>query len=201
MVIRIFKFYLNFFYIIIDLLRRGAVYRLVRATPTGVAIKGAIPVTAKMAPKSLKAMLQWRWHRRWQNAIRDVGVPYLATLKRDAGGCKIAVDGSCASQRLSQRLYPISISIKTQRFKGEMSLSNPCLRNPRTEQTLASLKYCPNPSPYCRVEREEEEERKKEEEEERKKEEKSQSRLKEEEDRKKEEEREEPFEGRKVFLL
>ena len=129
-------------------------------------------------------------------------MPYLTTLERDVGGCKIAVDGSCASQRLSQRLYPISIFIKTQRFKGEMSLPNPCLRNPRTEQTPASLKYCPNPSPCCRcAEREEEEERKKEEEEERKKEEKSQSRLKEEEDIKKEEEGEEPFEGRKVFLL
>ena len=147
-----------------------------------------------MALKSPKTMLQRRWHRRWQNAIRDVGVPYLATLERDAGGCKIAVDGSCASQRLSQLLYPISISIKTQRFKGEMSLPNPCLRNPRTEQIPASLKYCPTPSPCCCC-------AKREKEEERKKEEKSQSRLKEEEDRKKEEEWEEPFEGRKVFLL
>ena len=83
-----------------------------------------------------------------------------------------------------------------------MSLPNPCLQNPRTEQTLASLKYCLNPSPCCHcAEREEEEERKKEEKEERKKEEKLHSRLKEEEDRKKEEEGEEPFEGRKVFLL
>ena len=91
---------------------------MVRATPTGVAIRGAIPVTAKMAPKSQKTMLQ----RRWQNAIRDFGVPYLATLERDAEGCKIAVDGSCSSQRLSQRLYSISISIKIQRFKGEKNL-------------------------------------------------------------------------------
>ena len=108
---------------------------------------------------------------------------YLTTLERDAGGYKIAIDGFCASQRL----YPISISIKTQRFKGEMRLPNPCLRNPRTEQTPASLKYYPNPTPCCRcAERAEEEERKKEE--------KSQSRLK-------EEEGEEPFEGRKVFLF
>ena len=77
-----------------------------------------------------------------------------------------------------------------------MSLPNPCLRNPRTEQTPASLKYCLNSNPCCRcAEREEEEERKTEEEqEERKKEEKSQSHLK-------EEEGEEPFEGRNVFLL
>ena len=168
----------------------------------GVAIRGVIPVSVKMTSKSSKTMLQRRWHRRWQNAIRDVGVPYLTTLERDARGCKIVVDGSCASQRLSQRLYLISTFIKTQRFKGEMSLPNLCRPNPRTEQTPASLKYCLNPSPCCRcVEREEEEERKKEEEEEeRKKEEKSQSRLKEEEDRK-EEEGEEPFEGRKVFFL
>ena len=77
----------------------------VRATPTGVAIRGAITVTAKMAPKSPKTMLQWRWHRRWRNVIGDVGVPYLVTLERNPGGCKRAVDSSCASQRLSQRLY------------------------------------------------------------------------------------------------
>ena len=93
-----------------------------RATPTGVAIRGVIPVTAKMTPKSQKTMLQRRWHRMWQNVIRDFGVPYLATLERDAEGCKIAVDGSYASQRLSQRLYSISISIKIQRFKGENNL-------------------------------------------------------------------------------
>ena len=94
-------------------------------------------------------------------------MPYSATLERDAGGCKIVVDGSCASQRLSQRLYYISISIKLQRFKGERNL-------PRilAFETLASL----NPSPCrnfteSRRRREEEEERKKEEEEERKKEE------------------------------
>ena len=84
-----------------------------------VVIRGAILVTAKMAPKSQKTMLQRRWHRRWQNVIRDFGVPYLATLERGAEGCKIAVDGSCASQRLSQRLYYISISIQIQRFKGK----------------------------------------------------------------------------------
>ena len=131
-------------------------------------------------------------------------MPYLATFEREAGGCKISFDGSCASQRLSQRLYLILISIKTQRFKrgNELTL-NPCLRNPRTEQTPASLKYCLNPSSCCRcAEREEEEERKKEEEEEeRKKEEKSQSRLKEEEDSLVLEEGEESFEGRKVFIL
>ena len=80
-------------------------FTFVRVTPTGVAIRGAITVPAKMAPKSPKTMLQLRWHRRWQNAIGDVGVPYLATLERDLGGCKIPVDSSCASQRLSQRLY------------------------------------------------------------------------------------------------
>ena len=111
----------------------------------------------------------------WQNVIRDVGVLYLVIFEKDAGGCKIVVDGSCASQQL----YPISIYIKTQRIKGEMSLPNHCLRNPRTEQTPASLKYCPNPNPCCRcAEREEEEERKEEEEEEIKKEEKTHSRLK-----------------------
>ena len=88
----------------------------------GVAIRGVIPVTVKITPKSQKTMLQRRWHRMWQNAIRDVGVSYLVTLERDAGECKIAVDGSYASQRLSQRLYSISISIKIQRFKGERNL-------------------------------------------------------------------------------
>ena len=77
------------------------------ATQTGVAIGGVIPVTVKMTPKSPKTMLQRRWHQRWQNVIHDVGVPYLATLEKDVGGCKIVVDGSCASQRLSQWLYSI----------------------------------------------------------------------------------------------
>ena len=96
--------------------------RKFRATPTGVGIRGAISVTAKMAPKSPKTMLQRRWHRRWQNVICDFEVPYLAPLERDAEGCKIAVGGSCASQRLSQRLYFISKSIKIQRLKGEKNI-------------------------------------------------------------------------------
>ena len=91
----------------------------VRETSTRVGIWGAISVTSKMTPKSPKTMLQRRWHRRWQNSICDFEVPCLAPLERDAEGCKIAVDGSCASQRLSQRLYSISKSIKIQRFKGK----------------------------------------------------------------------------------
>ena len=43
-------------------------------------------------------------------------------LWRDAEGCKIAVDGDCASQRLSQWLYSISKSIKIQRFKGQKNI-------------------------------------------------------------------------------
>ena len=84
-------------------------------------------------------------------------MPYLTTLKRDAGGCKIVVDGSCASQRLSQR------------FKGESNLT--CRF---AFETLASLNPSSNPSPLrllqkVVVAREEEEERKKEEEEEERK--------------------------------
>ena len=88
----------------------------------GVCIRGAISVTAKMTPKSPKTMLQRIWHRRWQNVICDFEVPYLAPLERDAEGCKITVDGSCASQRLSQRLYSISKSIKIHRFKGQKNI-------------------------------------------------------------------------------
>ena len=53
-----------------------------RATPMGVAIKGVIPITAKMAPQRQIIKLQWRWHKRWQNAIQGFGVAYLATLER-----------------------------------------------------------------------------------------------------------------------
>ena len=68
------------------------ILQVLRATPTQGAIRGAISVTAKMAPQKPKTMLQRRWHPRWQNAIRDVGVPYLATVERERGGGKIAVD-------------------------------------------------------------------------------------------------------------
>ena len=71
---------------------------MVRATPMGVAIRGAIPITAKMAPQQLKIMLQRRCHQRWQNAIPGFGVPYLATLEREMSGCKMAVSNYCYSQ-------------------------------------------------------------------------------------------------------
>ena len=63
-----------------------------------VAIRGVIPITAKMAPQRKIIKLQWRWHKRWQNAIQGFGVVYLATLKREWRGCKIAVGGYCSSQ-------------------------------------------------------------------------------------------------------
>ena len=90
----------------------------------------------------------------------------MAPLERDAEICKIAVDGSYASQRLSQRLYSISKSIKIQRFKGEKNILSIL-----AFETPASLRYCPNPNPCRCAEREEEERKKEEEEEERKKEE------------------------------
>ena len=123
----------------------------VRATPTGVAIRGAIPVTAKMAPWKPKTMLQRRWHRRWQNVIRDVGVPYLATMERDVGECKIAVDGSCASQRLSQRLYSFFKFYKNTQIQREKELTlQICLRNPNpsSSSNVFSLNTSSNPSPY-----------------------------------------------------
>ena len=109
----------------------------------------------------------------------------------------------CISTALSTAIFDFDFYKNTEIQRGNELTLNPCLQNPRTKQTPASLKYCPNPSPCCRcAEREEEEERKKEEEEEeRKKEEKSQSRLKEKEDSLVPEEGEESFEGRKVFLL
>ena len=67
---------------------------VVRATPTGVGIRGAISITAKMAPESSKTLLQRRRHRMWQNAIFDFEVPYLAPLERGEEGCKIAVMAS-----------------------------------------------------------------------------------------------------------
>ena len=57
----------------------------------GVAIRGTIPITAKMAPQRQIIKLQWRWHKRWQNAIQGFGMSYLATLEREWRGCKIAV--------------------------------------------------------------------------------------------------------------
>ena len=56
-----------------------------------VAIKGAIFIIAKMAHQKQKIRLQWRWHQRWQNAIRGFGVTYLVILERELRGCKIAV--------------------------------------------------------------------------------------------------------------
>ena len=66
----------------------------------GVAIGGAIPITAKMTPQRQKIRLQRRWHQRWQNVIKGFGVAYLATLERELRGCKIAVGGYCSSQWL-----------------------------------------------------------------------------------------------------
>ena len=71
----------------------------------GVAIRGTIPITAKMAPQRQIIKLQWRWHKRWQNAIQGFGVAYLATLEREWRGCKIAVGGYCSSQRLYSISY------------------------------------------------------------------------------------------------
>ena len=64
----------------------------------GVAIRGVIPITAKMAAQKQKIRLHWRWHQRWQNAIQGFGVAYLATFEREWRGCKIAVGDSCSSQ-------------------------------------------------------------------------------------------------------
>ena len=102
-----------------------------RATPTGVAIRGAIPVTAKMAPKSQKLSLQWRWYQRWQNVIRDFGVPYLATLERYLRRCKIAVDGSYASQQLSTAIFYFNFYKNTEIQRGNELTLNPYLRNLR----------------------------------------------------------------------
>ena len=66
----------------------------------GVAIKGAILITVKMAPQRQMIKFQWRCHKRWQNAIQGFGVAYLAILEREWRGCKIAVGGYCSSQRL-----------------------------------------------------------------------------------------------------
>ena len=66
----------------------------------GVAIRGAILITVKMAPQRQIIELQWRWHKRWQNGIQGFGVTYLATLERELIGCKIAVGGYCSSQWL-----------------------------------------------------------------------------------------------------
>ena len=77
----------------------------------GVAIRGAIPITAKMAPQQLKIILQWRCHQRWQNAIPGIGVPYLAILEREMRGCKMAVSDFCSSQQLYFILYLTSLII------------------------------------------------------------------------------------------
>ena len=77
----------------------------------GVAIRGVIPITVKMAPQQLKIMLQWRWHQWWQNAIPGFGVPYLITLEREMRGCKMAVSDFCSSQQLYSILYLTSLII------------------------------------------------------------------------------------------
>ena len=77
----------------------------------GVAIRGVIPITAKMTPQQLKNMLQWRWHQRWQNVIPGFGVPYLATLEREMRGCKMAVSDFCSSQQLYSILYLTNLII------------------------------------------------------------------------------------------
>ena len=51
----------------------------IRATSMGVAIRGAIPITAKMTPQRQIIKLQWRW----QNAIQGFEVTYLTTLERE----------------------------------------------------------------------------------------------------------------------
>ena len=62
----------------------------------GVAIRGVILITVKMALQRQIIELQWRW----QNGIQGFGVTYLATLERELRGCKIAVGDYCSSQRL-----------------------------------------------------------------------------------------------------
>ena len=66
----------------------------------GVAIRDVILITVKIAPQRQIIKLQWRWHKRCQNAIQDFGVGYLVTLEREWRGCKIAIGGYCSSQRL-----------------------------------------------------------------------------------------------------
>ena len=71
--------------------------KCIRATPTGVAIKDVISITAKMTSQRQKIRLQWRWHQRWQNAIQGSGMTYLVTFEREWRGCKIAVGDYCSS--------------------------------------------------------------------------------------------------------
>ena len=84
---------------------------MIRATPTGVAIRGTIPITSKMASQQLKIMLQWRWYQRWQNVIPGFGVSYLTTLEREMRGCKMTVNDYCSSQQLYFILYLTSLII------------------------------------------------------------------------------------------
>ena len=77
----------------------------------GVAIKGAILITAKMAPQRQKIKIQWKWHQRCQNANQGFGVAYLTTLEREWRGCKIAIGGYCTSQRLYFIPYLTSLII------------------------------------------------------------------------------------------
>ena len=96
-----------------------------RATPTGVGIRGAISITAKMAPKASKTLLQRRRHRRWQNAIFDFEVPYLAPLERDEEGCKIAVmalNGYFNGYIVFQNLYKSRDSKKKKTYLESFNL-------------------------------------------------------------------------------
>ena len=108
--------------------RKGVCISLfLRATPTGVAIRGAIFITAKMTPKLEKSWLQWRLHRRWQNAIRVCGVPYLAPLEREVGGCKISVDGYCFGKWLSTAIFHFKPYKITENERENERKQNPCL--------------------------------------------------------------------------
>ena len=52
-------------------------YLFLRATPTGVVIRGVIPITAKMTPQQQKIRLQ-RW---WQNAIEGFRATPMGVVK------------------------------------------------------------------------------------------------------------------------
>ena len=58
------------------------------------------------------------------------GVPYLITLERELRGCKIAVDGSCASQQLSTAIFYFNFYKNTEIQRGNELILNHCLQNP-----------------------------------------------------------------------
>ena len=91
-------------------------------------------------------------------------MPYLATLERELRGCKIVVDDSCASQRLSTAIFYFNFYKNTEIQRGKELTLNPCLRNPsflepQLPRTLALVVVVQK----VIEEKEEEEERKKEE--------------------------------------